>query len=77
LDSCLDFIGPSVVASDQRIMRAALEMKKRGIRLRLITDITKEKVNYCKDLMNVSDMRHLEGVKGNFGIIDEENILCI
>jgi len=75
LDSCLDFIGPSVVATDQRIMEAALEMKERGIRIRLITDITKENANYCKDLMNVSDIRHLEGVKGNFGIIDEREYL--
>lgn len=75
LDSCLDFVGPSVVATDQRIMKAALEMKERGIKIRLITDITKENINYCKDLMSLSEIRHLEGVKGNFGIIDEREYL--
>ena len=49
LDSCLDFIGPSVVDTDYRVMKAVSEMIQRGIKIRLITDITKENINYCKD----------------------------
>jgi two-component system, OmpR family, sensor histidine kinase VicK len=75
LDSCLDFVGPSVVATDQRIMRAATEMKARGIKIRLITDVTGENIGFCKVLNSVSEIRHVEGVKGNFGIIDEKEYL--
>ena len=42
-------------------------MKERGVRIRYITEITKENVIYCKELMNFSEVRHLDGVKGNFG----------
>ncbi|MGN6708368.1 MAG: hypothetical protein ACTHKF_03375 [Candidatus Nitrosocosmicus sp.] len=72
VDSCYDLMGPGVISTDQRIMKAALEMVNRGIKIRLLTDITKENINYCKDLMKVSDIRHIEGIKGNFGIIDEK-----
>jgi sugar-specific transcriptional regulator TrmB len=72
LDACLDFIGPSVVATDYRIMRGVLQLIERGIKIRFITDVTKENLNYCKDLMKVSEIRHIDGIKGNFGIMDEQ-----
>jgi len=75
LDSCLDFIGPSVVDTDYRVMKGALEMINRGIKIRLITDITKENINYCKDLSKVSEIRHIGGIKGNFGILDEKEYI--
>lgn len=75
LDSCLDFIGPSVVDTDYRVMKAVSEMIQRGIKIRLITDITKENINYCKDLSKVSEIRHIDGIKGNFGILDEEEYI--
>jgi signal transduction histidine kinase len=52
------------------ITRAHYEMKERGVRIRYITEITKENVNYCKELMNFSEVRHLDEVKGNFGVLD-------
>jgi len=70
MDVCLDFVGPSVVATDTRIMKGAGDMAKRGIRLRLITDITKENIKHCKEIMKITDVRHLDGIKGNFGILD-------
>ena len=70
MDVCLDFVGPSVVATDKRIMKGATDMKERGIRLRLITDITKDNLDHCKEIMKITEVRHLDGIKGNFGILD-------
>src|SRR5207245_11198572 len=39
--------------------------------VRLVTEITKKKIKYCREIMKFSEIRHLEGVKRNFGIIDE------
>ncbi len=71
MDTCLDFVGPSIVATDHRIMNGVFEMLQRGIKIRFITDVTKENINYCNDLMEVCEIRHIEGIKGNFGILDE------
>jgi hypothetical protein len=46
-------------------------LKDRGIRLRFITEITKDNISYCKELMKTAELRHLDGIKGNFGIVDE------
>jgi two-component system, OmpR family, sensor histidine kinase VicK len=70
MDVCLDFNGPSVVATDMRTMKGAADMAERGIRLRLITDITKENIRHCKEIMKITEVRHLDGIKGNFGILD-------
>ena len=45
-------------------------MKNRGVKLRFISEITKDNLSYCKDLMGIGEVRHLDEVKGNFGIAD-------
>jgi hypothetical protein len=42
--------------------------------LRFITEITNENISYTKDLMEIVELRHLDGVKGNFGVSDSEYI---
>ena len=32
--------------------------------------MTKENISYCKQIMEIAELRHLEGIKGNFGIAD-------
>jgi two-component system, OmpR family, sensor histidine kinase VicK len=47
-----------------------IQLRKRGIKVRFITEITKENLYYSKELMKIVELRHLDGVKGNFGISD-------
>src|SRR5919108_4832995 len=44
--------------------------KKRGVKLRYVTEITKDNISYCKQLLTtmVYELRHLDGMKGNFYI---------
>ena len=71
LVNCIDSTGPSMlVAGGHPIIDALNAMKKRGIRIRYITEITKENIVYCKELMKNSEVRHLDETKGNFGILD-------
>lgn len=50
-----------------------LAVKNRGVKVRVITDITsRENIPLCKKVMDAAELRHLEGVKGNFGISDTE-----
>lgn len=68
-DSCTDLTGPSLFVNSP-IWPDYTELSRRGIRLRFITEITKENMKYCEKLVEVCELRHLEKVKGNFGIID-------
>jgi two-component system, OmpR family, sensor histidine kinase VicK len=58
----------------EAIKKAILEAKARATRLRFITEITKENISYTKDFMEIVELRHLDGVKGNFGLSDSEYI---
>ncbi len=69
LDNCTDATGPSVYLNTP-IWKEIIELKNRGVRLRFITVITKDNLNYSKELMKIVELRHLDGIKGNFGIAD-------
>jgi two-component system, OmpR family, sensor histidine kinase VicK len=47
-----------------------IQLKNRGIKVRFITEITKENLYYSQELMKAVELRHLDGIKGNFGISD-------
>jgi hypothetical protein len=51
--------------------------RKRGLRLRYITEITNSNIPYCKELANLVELRHFDGLKGNFGIVDGKEYLAI
>jgi len=50
------------------IKNERLKAKRRGVNFRYITEITKDNLSYCKELSEFAEVRHLNGVKGNFEI---------
>jgi two-component system sensor histidine kinase VicK len=72
IDSCIDKDNPKTIMTHNRIISAIIHIKNRGIRSRVITEITKDNLSYCKELINLtSEVRHLEDVIGNFSISDK------
>ena len=71
LDCCIDSNSPSMlIIPDHPITKAYYKMKQQGIKIKFITDITKENLIYCRELMSFGEVRHLDEIKGNFGIMD-------
>ena len=56
------------------IAKAASDAKGRGVKLRFVTEITKDNLYRCKQAMKIAELRHLDGVRGNFGVSDTEYI---
>jgi signal transduction histidine kinase len=57
----------------EHIKNAFLDAKSRGARLRYLTEITIDNISYCKMLTKIVDeLRHLDGMKGNFMISESE-----
>jgi signal transduction histidine kinase len=50
------------------IKNERLKAKRRGVNFRYITEVTKDNLSYCKELSEFAEVRHLNGVKGNFEI---------
>jgi two-component system sensor histidine kinase VicK len=70
LDLCGDRYGPSIIVANEPIMQKYIELHKRGVRQRSITEITPENIAYCKELMKFQELRHLDGLKGYLSIAD-------
>jgi len=69
-DSILDHKGPSIITSNRFVLGTYDDIRRRGCRIRLITDISKANVSYCKELAKYVELRHFDEIKGNFGIVD-------
>jgi sugar-specific transcriptional regulator TrmB len=70
-DVCADSMGPSMfVIPNHPVTKGYWDMKSRGVRIRFIAEITNDNISYCKELMRIVELRHLDEVKGNFGVGD-------
>lgn len=75
LDLCLDSNGPSMMSIDY-MAKTYEGLKDRGVQQRFITEITKDNIDYCKEFMKVCELRHLDKVKGNFGLGDRVHYIA-
>jgi two-component system, OmpR family, sensor histidine kinase VicK len=68
--ACVDQTRPVLTIDIPELREAFLNAKNRGVKLRYITEITKDNISYCKQLHTtmVDEFRHLDGIKGNFYI---------
>lgn len=64
----------SIVTTNNELIQAPKRAaRKRGVKLRYITEFTRENLPYCKKQMGmVDELRHLNGIKGNFILSDHE-----
>jgi two-component system sensor histidine kinase VicK len=73
MDIYFDYKAPSIVISINDYMDGYRDIRRRGGKIRLITEITSENINYCKELMNlVDEFRHLDGIKGGLAVSERE-----
>ena len=77
VDVCGNYAMPSVILASKEVKNAYYELNKRGVKIRWITDITKENVSSCKEIMKIAELRHLDDVKGGFVVSDEKVYLAI
>ncbi len=73
IDTCMTYTRPSLAVSIKQIRDAFLSAKRRGVRLRYITEINHQNFEDCKVLLGIVDeLRHLDGVKTNFMLSEME-----
>jgi two-component system, OmpR family, sensor histidine kinase VicK len=67
--ACVDQTRPILTLDILVLKNAFLDAKNRGVKLLYITEITKDNLTYCKQLMEMThELRHIDGIKGNFYI---------
>ena len=71
--ACVDKTRP-ILTLDILVLKKAFEDARRmGVKLMYVTEITKDNLSYCKQLIKMThELRHLNGIKGNFYINETE-----
>jgi two-component system, OmpR family, sensor histidine kinase VicK len=70
IDLCGEEDGPSAIVAHEPILKKYIEASRRGVRIRLITEITKTNILDCKKLMDCMELRHLDGLYAYFVVVD-------
>ena len=69
----MDHTRPRLAVEIEGVKDSLLYARYRGVRTRAITEITKENISYCNELITfVDEVRRLDGIKGSFYINDLE-----
>jgi signal transduction histidine kinase len=75
MDIFFDKRAPSIVVDVREYRNGYKRIRKRGGKIRAFTEITRENLPYCKELIKlVDELRHLDGVRGGIAISETEYI---
>jgi two-component system, OmpR family, sensor histidine kinase VicK len=74
IDICDDSLGIVALVRNEKILGALIDTKTRPNppRIRFITEISAENIPACSQLLKYVELRHFEGLRGNFAVTDKE-----
>jgi two-component system sensor histidine kinase VicK len=70
LEGCIDHTEVRMHVTTQPIWDGLNQLRERGVKLRMVTEITNDNISYTKKMMQIAEVRHLKGVRSSFGIAD-------
>ncbi len=73
MDITFDYKATSIVIDIPEYKNGYKDILSKGAKIRCITEITKDNIQYCKKLMDiVTELRHMDGMKGGIAINENE-----
>ena len=73
MDIYFDKKGPSIVIEVKAYRDGYRGIRKRGGRIRALTEVTADNIHYCKALIGmVDELHHIEGIRGGLAINERE-----
>ena len=69
MDIFFDHRAPSIVVGVEEYKNGYIEIRSRGGKIRALTEITKDNLVYCKELIKlVNELRNLDGIRGGMAV---------
>jgi hypothetical protein len=75
LDGCVESTEIAMNVTLDAIWNGYAQLKKKDVILRVVTEVTPDNISYVKKLMGLFEVRHLKGMKTNFGMVDKRECL--
>src|SRR6476620_11282772 len=66
--------GPTVAMGVEQLRKGMRHAYERGVKIKYISEITKHNINYCKELMKIAEVRHMDSAKGGMAVTEIEFI---
>lgn len=70
IDACISGAAIAGIVKAKPVFDMTVSLKKKGVKIRYVTDITPQNILYVKELMKTAEFRHMDGIKGNYSIVD-------
>ena len=70
IDVCISSAAPEGTVKTDAMFNTTIQLNDKGIKIKYLTEITKENLSFCKRLMETGEVRHMDGIKGNYSIVD-------
>jgi two-component system sensor histidine kinase VicK len=65
-DICSEAVVLSYIVTNPAVMNALRDLVNRGGRFRLVVEITKDNIAACKEVMQIAEVKHLDGIMNTF-----------
>jgi two-component system, OmpR family, sensor histidine kinase VicK len=73
VDTCRNYTSLLLAIRTESIKKSLMDAKRRGVKIRYLTEITKDNLRCSHELMDiVEEVRHLEGLMSNFMVSESE-----
>ena len=66
--------GPSIGMGVDPIRKGFKDANKRGVKIRFITEINNNNIQYCQEFMKIAELRHIDNAKGGMAVTEKEYI---
>ncbi|MBA2267318.1 MAG: hypothetical protein H0W19_03145, partial [Nitrosopumilus sp.] len=73
-DNYADCQGPTVAMGVEQLRKGMRHAYDRGVKIKYLSEITKHNINYCKELMKIAEVRHVDNAKGGMAVSESEYI---
>jgi len=73
-DNYADSNGPTIAMGLEQLRKGFRNAHERGVKIRYISEITKQNINYCKELMKMAELRHMDNPKGEMAVTETDYI---
>lgn len=70
IDVCISSAANEGLVKAEMVYKIMCQQKEKGAKIRHITEITSRNLPFCRMIMEVAEVRHMDGIKGNYSIVD-------
>ncbi|HYF98621.1 MAG TPA: HAMP domain-containing sensor histidine kinase [Candidatus Saccharimonadales bacterium] len=73
-DNYADSQGPTIAMGVEQLRKGMRQAYERGVKIKYLSEITNRNINYCKELMKIAEVRHVDNAKGGMAVSEGEYI---